>query len=33
MVREWADMHRDELTANWARVQTPDQPLPIEPLP
>ena len=33
MVREWASMHRDELAANWERIQRPDQPVPIAPLP
>ncbi len=33
MVREWALMHRDELAANWERVQVPEQPAPIAPLP
>jgi hypothetical protein len=33
MVREWASIHRDELSANWERIQRPDQPVPIAPLP
>lgn len=33
LVREWADMHRDELTENWRRIEVPEQPLPIAPLP
>lgn len=33
LVREWASLHRDELAANWLLVQSPSQPLPIEPLP
>jgi hypothetical protein len=33
LVREWAAMHRAELEDNWARVQAPDLPLPIAPLP
>ena len=33
MVREWASLHRDELDANWERIQLPDQPVPIAPLP
>jgi hypothetical protein len=33
LVREWADEHRDELLANWARIQVPEQPHPIDPLP
>lgn len=32
LVREWMAIHRDELDANWARIQEPAQPLPIEPL-
>ncbi len=33
LVREWAEMHRIELEANWELVQVPDAPLPIAPLP
>ena len=33
MVRESTAMHPDELMANWHRLQTPDHPLPIAPLP
>lgn len=33
LVREWAEIHRAELAANWERTQEPDQPLPIDPLP
>ena len=33
LVREWADEHRVELEANWERIQVPEQPLPIDPLP
>ncbi len=33
MVREWASIHRNELTENWERLQEPGQPLPIAPLP
>jgi Domain of unknown function (DUF4160) len=33
LVREWRSMHHDELMANWARVQVPDAPQKIEPLP
>jgi hypothetical protein len=33
MVREWASIHRDELAANWDRIQLPDRPVPIAPLP
>jgi hypothetical protein len=33
MVREWASIHRDEQAANWERIQVPEQPAPIAPLP
>lgn len=33
MVREWTTVHREELSANWQRLQEPGQPLPIDPLP
>ena len=33
MVREWASIHRDELAANWDRIQIPESPAPIAPLP
>ena len=33
LVREWAEIHRAELAANWERTQEPGQPLPIDPLP
>jgi hypothetical protein len=33
LVTEWAALHRDELTANWHRVQAGAPPEPIEPLP
>lgn len=33
LVREWAAIHRDELAANWERLQVPEQPAPIAPLP
>ena len=33
LVREWQEIHHDELVANWARVQVPDVPQKIEPLP
>lgn len=33
MVREWAAMHHAELAANWERIQVPEQPAPIAPLP
>ncbi|MHB8295059.1 MAG: DUF4160 domain-containing protein [Acidimicrobiales bacterium] len=32
LVREWAEAHRDELTANWKRAQRPEALQPIEPL-
>jgi hypothetical protein len=32
LVNEWADLHRDELTANWQRAQALEPLLPIEPL-
>ena len=31
--RALREIHRDELVANWARVQVPDLPQKIEPLP
>ena len=33
LVREWLELHRDELVHNWDRVQQPVQPMPIDPLP
>ena len=33
LVREWAAEHRAELEVNWERVQVPEQPHPIDPLP
>lgn len=33
LVREWADMHRTELEANWERAERMEQVQPIEPLP
>jgi hypothetical protein len=33
LVREWLELHRDELLANWARAQTPEPVLRIDPLP
>ena len=33
MVREWASMHGDELAANGERIQLPETPIPIAPLP
>jgi len=32
LVREWIDIHRDELAANWQRAQVPEPLVPIEPL-
>lgn len=32
LVKEWADLHRDELLANWERAQALDSLVPIEPL-
>lgn len=32
LVREWTQIHRDELMANWARAQVPGPLLPVEPL-
>jgi hypothetical protein len=31
-VEAWAELHRDELTANWQRLQDGQPPLPIAPL-
>lgn len=33
LVREWRSIHRDELMANWARLQVPERPQKIEPFP
>lgn len=33
LVRDWADMHRDELEANWARAEAHEPLDTIEPLP
>jgi hypothetical protein len=33
LVREWVEIHRDELRANWVRTQAPGLPVPIAPLP
>jgi hypothetical protein len=33
LVREWTAIHRDELAANWKRLQVPEQPATIAPLP
>lgn len=32
LVREWAELHRSDLSDNWARAQEPAPLLPIEPL-
>jgi hypothetical protein len=32
LVREWAELHRSDLSDNWVRAQEPAQLLPIEPL-
>ncbi|MBN1610095.1 MAG: DUF4160 domain-containing protein [Polyangiaceae bacterium] len=32
LVAEWALAHRDELRQNWARVESGEPPVPIEPL-
>ena len=32
LVREWAELHRGELVADWERAQAGDTLLPIEPL-
>ena len=32
MVRGWRRAHEDELRENWARVQRPEPPTPVEPL-
>lgn len=33
LVREWAELHRDELTANWERARSKDPLEEIDPLP
>jgi hypothetical protein len=33
LVAEWADLHRGELDADWARANGGDTPEPIDPLP
>jgi hypothetical protein len=33
LVTEWAEMHREELTANWQRARAQERLLPIDPLP
>jgi hypothetical protein len=33
LVREWAELHRDELMANWERARSKDPLEEIEPLP
>ena len=32
LVEAWAEIHRDELLADWQRLQQGQRPLPIEPL-
>ena len=32
LVEAWAELHQDELLANWARLQAGELPLPIDPL-
>jgi hypothetical protein len=32
LVEAWAELHQDELLADWARLQTGQTPLPIDPL-
>jgi len=32
LVREWTQLRREELMANWARAQMPDSLLPVDPL-
>ena len=32
LVREWIDLHREELIENWERAQEPAALLPIDPL-
>ncbi len=32
LVREWAQLRREDLMASWARAQMPDSLLPVEPL-
>ena len=33
LVREWTELHRDELSDDWRRAQVPEPLLPIPPLP
>ena len=33
LVREWAELHREELLDDWDRAQQPNPLLPIDPLP
>lgn len=33
LVREWAELHRDELSANWERARRKDELTKIDPLP
>ena len=32
LVEAWAELHQDELTADWQRLQAGQAPLPIDPL-
>lgn len=32
LVEAWAELHQDELVADWHRLQNGQQPLPIDPL-
>jgi len=32
LVREWTQLHREDLMVNWVRAQMPDNLLPVEPL-
>jgi len=32
LVLDWVDLHRDEILANWERIERFEQPLPIAPL-
>jgi hypothetical protein len=32
LVEAWAELHQEELAADWQRLQTGQQPVPIDPL-
>ena len=32
LIEAWAELHQDELVADWSRLQSGHRPLPIEPL-